>query len=248
MAAGCGHGTVRIAFRPADGARYAYRVTVRASTVTKVGDDPAQTSSEKQVLRAEQAVLSVGESGSRVQVRLSGGDGAPRQFVVRLDRAAQLAEVQRVEGLPASVLGDLGLTEIFPAAAGAPPDRPLAPGDHWKINEPVTLPGLAPTRLTGDGRLEALGVVKHRKVATTEITFRLPVQRTLDAPNARILLNGTQATTATSTRTLLDGAVQEAHAVTTGDFDMTLLPPGGGDPALHGTLQLRVESTTVRLG
>jgi hypothetical protein len=239
---------VRIAFRPAGGAHYAYRVTVRASTVTKVGDEPTERSSEKQVLRAEQAVLSVGASGSRVQVRLSGDGGAAREFVVRLDRAAQLAEVQRVEGLPASVLGDLGLSEIFPAAAGAPPDRPLAPGDHWKIDEPVTLPGLSPSRLAGDGRLEALGVVDHRKVATTEITFRLPVQRSLDAPNARIVLSGTQVTTTTATRALLDGAVQEAHAVTTGDFDMTLLPPGGGDPALHGTLRLRVVSTTMRLG
>lgn len=248
MAAGCGHGTVRIAFRPTSGAHYAYRVTVKASTVTKVGDDPEQVSSEKQVLRAEQAVLSVDSSGSRVQVRLSGDGGTPRQFVVRFDRGAQLAEVQRVEGLPASVLGDLGLTEIFPAAAGAPPDRPLTPGEHWTIDESVTLPGLSPSRLKGDGRLEALGVVKHRKVATIAITFRLPVQRTVDAPNARIVLSGTQVTTTTATRALLDGAVQEAHAVTTGDFDMTLVPPGGGDAALHGTLRLRVESTTIRLG
>jgi hypothetical protein len=245
---GCGGGTVHIAFRPADGARYGYRVTVSARTVTTVGQEAPQTSSDKQVLRAEQSVLSVDADGSRVQIRLTGDGSGTRTFVVRLDRAAQLAEVQRVEGLPASVLGDLGLSEIFPAAAGAPPDRPLAPGDHWSIDEPVTLPGLSPSRLKGDGRLVALGVVRGRKVATTETTFRLPVERTLDAPNARIELSGTQTTTTTATRALSDGAVQEAHAVTTGRFAMTLLPPGGVGAALNGTLELRVDSTTQRLG
>ena len=249
LAAGaCGRGTVHIAFRPADGARYRYRVTVNARTVTVVGDKAPQTSSDRQVLQAEQAVLSVGADGSRVQVRLTGDDVATRTFVVRLDRAAQLAEVQRIEGLPASVLGDLGLSEIFPAAAGAPPDRPLAPGDHWSIDEPVTLPGLSPSHLKGDGRLIALGVVRGRKVATTETSFRLPVDRTLDAPNARILLRGTQTTTTTATCALSDGAVQEVHAVTTGRFDMTLLPPGSTGPALNGTLELRVDSTTSRVG
>jgi hypothetical protein len=246
-ASGCGRGTVHIAFRPAAAARYGYRVTVTARTVTSVGQDTPQTSTDHQVLRAEQAVLSVDGDGSRVQVRLT-GDSGTRTFVVRLDRAAQLAEVQRVEGLPASVLGDLGLSEIFPAAAGAPPDRALAPGDHWSVDEPVTLPGLSPSRLRGDGRLVDLGIVHGRKVATTETTFRLPVERTLDAPNARILLSGTQLTISTATRALLDGAVQEAHAVTTGRFAMTLLPPGGGGPPVTGTLDVRVDSTTRRVG
>ena len=247
-AAGCGRGTVHIAFRPATGAHYDYRVTVTARTVTTVGQDPSQTSSDHQVLRAEQAVLSADADGSRVQIGLTGQDSGTRTFIVRLDRAAQLAEVQRVEGLPASVLGDLGLSEIFPAAAGAPPDRALAPGDRWSVDEPVTLPGLRPSRLRGSGRLVALGIVHGRKVATTETTFRLPVERTVDAPNARILLSGTQVTTSTATRALADGAVQEARAVTTGRFTMTLLPPGGGGPPLTGTLELRVDSTTRRIG
>jgi hypothetical protein len=245
---GCGRGTVHIAFRPPAGAHYRYQVTVTARTVTTIGQDGPQTSRDHQVLRAEQAVLSVDGEGSRVQIRLTGQDSGTRTFVVRLDRAAQLAEVQRVEGLPASVLGDLGLSEIFPAAAGAPPDRALAPGDHWAVDEPVTLPGLSPSRLRGDGRLTALGFVHGRKVATTETMFRLPIERTLDAPNARILLSGTQQTTSTATRALLDGAVQESHAVTTGRFTMTLLPPGGGGPPVTGTLDLRVDSTTRRLG
>ncbi|HZQ86526.1 MAG TPA: hypothetical protein VFA83_16895 [Acidimicrobiales bacterium] len=248
VAAACGRGTVQIAFHPKDGARYSYQVTVRASTVTKVGDAAPEMQSQEQVLRAEQTVLSVDSLGSRVQVRLTGDDGTPREFVVRFDRAAQLAEVQRIEGLPANVLGDLGLTEIFPAAAGAPPDRPLQPGDRWTVDEPVTLPGVAASHLKGNGRLLALGIVNGRKVATTETTFSLPVERTVDAASARILLTGTQHTTTTATRALVDGSVQEAHAVTSGTFDMTLLPPDGSAPALHGTLELHVDSTTRRLG
>src|SRR3712207_6086484 len=99
----------------------------------------------------------------------------PYTTLFRSDRAGQLAEVERIEGLPAQVLGELGISEIFPAAAAAPPDRPLSPGDRWTINAPVDLPGLAPGRLRGQGRLIALGVVDGREVATIESVVELTV-------------------------------------------------------------------------
>ncbi|HEV7887312.1 MAG TPA: hypothetical protein VGO92_07110, partial [Acidimicrobiales bacterium] len=119
---GCKPDGVRLAFRPRPGAVYEYRVEVHAEVTTTIGDTAPRRRVDDNVLHAIHSVLSAGARSSRVRVRLSGESQPTRTFVVQLDRAAQLAEVQTIEGLPASALGTLGLSEIFPAAAGAPPD------------------------------------------------------------------------------------------------------------------------------
>ncbi|HVF74711.1 MAG TPA: hypothetical protein VM938_06655 [Acidimicrobiales bacterium] len=237
--AGCQDGTVQVAFRPATGARYDYRVTVTAEVVTRIGDRPERRSTEDDVFTARHSVLSTGDDGSRVEVRVEAAAEEPRTFVVRLDRAGQLAEVQRIEGVPADILGGLGLSEIFPAAAAAPPERGLAPGDRWDIQ------GL----VTGTGRLTALGVVGGRNLATVESDYVLPVGRVADDGGNRVRLDGSQRTTATSTHDLRDGAVQEVRAETAGTFTLQLLPPEGtSGPIVPGTLEVRVRSVTTRLG
>src|SRR5437588_271995 len=123
--------------------------------------------------------------------------GPVRTFVVRVDRAAQLAEVRSVEGVPASALGGLGLAEIFPAAAGAPPDRRLSPGDRWTLDQPVAVSGSGPARLTGSGRLTELGVVSGRKVATTSSAYRLPVATTTTEEARPLRPDGVQFTVST---------------------------------------------------
>ena len=239
---------VRLAFRPATGAQYAYRVEVHAEVVTRIGDTEERRRVDDDVLFADHAVLAGSGRSSRVQVRLRGeGEGQPtRTFVVSLDRAAQLAEVQRIEGLPASALGTLGLSEIFPAAAGAPPDRRLSPGDRWEVDEPVTLPGTKPARLRGEGRLVELGVVDGRDVARIDTSYRLPVQRTSDEEQGRIVLEGEQVVRALTTSSVDDGAVESAETETTGRFTLRLLPTGGG-AAVPGVLEIVVRSVTTRL-
>jgi hypothetical protein len=246
--AGCGDDTVRIAFTPETGARYSYRVEVESTTFTEVeGTQPVRRHDEF-VLQAAHHVLSADGDSSRVQVTLRDAGGNSRRFVVRLDRAGQLAEVQRIEGLPARALGSLGLSEIFPAAAGAPPDRRLAPGDRWRVDDPVELPGQAPTRLSGTGRLTALGVVEGREVATVENRFVLAVEGTSDLELGRFRLVGSQTTTSTSSHDLADGAVEEVTAVTRGRFRLMLLPPDGEDgPEVPGTLRVEVRSKTRRV-
>lgn len=245
--AACQDGTVQVAFRPPTGARYDYRVTVTAEVVTRIGNRPERRSTDEDVFTARHSVLATGSTGSRVEVRLEAAGEEPRTFVVRFDRAGQLAEVQRIEGIPADILGGLGLSEIFPAAAAAPPDRPLAPGDRWEIDERVDLP--SPSRLQGTGRLTTLGVVGGRKLATVESDYVLPVGRVADDGGNRVRLDGSQRTTATSTHDLRDGAVQEVRAETTGTFTLQLLPPvGTSGPIVPGTLEVRVRSVTTRLG
>jgi hypothetical protein len=245
LLAGCQPDTVRIAFRPRAGATYAYRVEVESVTVIAVQGRAPQRATDHFVLRADQAVLSAGAESSRVRVRLAGPNLGARTFVVRIDRAGQLAEVQRIEDLPASAFGSLGLTENFPAAAGAPPARPLSPGERWVVDEPVGLPGQARTRLRGSGRLTELGVVHGQKVARVESAFRLAVAGTTQLEQGSFALDGTQSTSATATHRVADGAVEDVRALTRGRFRLTLLPPTGtSGPAIPGTLSVEVRSHT----
>jgi hypothetical protein len=248
LLAGCQPDTVRISFRPAAGAHYAYRVEIQSVTVTSVEGTAPQRVSDDFILRADHSVLAVSPASIRVRIRLAGEGLGPRTFVVRLDRAGQLVEVQRIEGLPARALGSLGLSEIFPAAAGAPPDRRISPGERWVVDEPVVLPGQPATRLRGSGRLKTLGVIDGRKVATVESTFRLAVRGTSQLSQGNFVLDGSQSTSATSTQDLSDGSVEKVEAVTTGRYRLTLLPPTGTDgPPVPGTLTIEVRSKTTRL-
>ena len=248
LAAGCEKGTVNLAFQARPGDRYAYRVEVEAEAVAKVGDEAPRRTHSTNVFHAEHAVMDAGPSGSRVEVRLSEQGGLPRTFVVRLDRAANLAEVQSIEGLPASALGGLGLSEIFPAAAVAPPDRPLSPGSRWSIDEPVQLATPSPSRLVGRGRLAKLGVMDGHHVATVESDYQLPVRRTAQERRSQLELTGSQGTEASTTYDLDDGSVVSVDARTSGTYEIMLLPPQGvpGEP-IPGTLEVQVRSITRRL-
>src|SRR5205085_12067235 len=166
---------------------------------------------------ASHRVLDAHNGTTRVEVRLERQGGGERTFIMRFDRAAQLTAVESVEGIPAEVLGSLGLSEIFPAAAGAPPARPLRPGDHWVIDDQVQLAGMdAPTRLAGAGHLVQLGVVDGHKTATVSSTTTLPLTSTSATSDGVQTLTGTQITTITVVYDLADGSVRHSTAATTG--------------------------------
>lgn len=246
---GCRTGSVRIDFRPRLAGRYSYTIDVQASTTTAIdGRTPTRTTSEQR-LQARHVVQEVDLEGVVVDVRVTGPGVPDRTFEVRLDRAGALVEVQRVQDIPSSVLGDLGISEVFPAAAGAPPDRALRPGARWDIDDPVSLPGARTARLTGSGRLSELGVVDGRQVATVVSTFTLPVYQTSTGSEGTVTLEGDQVTDTTATHALKDGAVQSVRARTVGRFRLTLAPPPGtGGPVLRGRLDVEVESVTRRQG
>lgn len=246
----CASGTVRISYRPVAGDVAVYRTSVRAVTVTTIGDVAPRRRVSTSVLTARQRVLASDATGSRVEVRLTQADAPAATFVVRFDRAGQLVEVQRIEGLPADALGELGLSELFPAAAAAPPSRPLAPGDGWAIDGPVTLASGAqePARLVGRGRLVALGVADGRRVAKVDSAYSLPVRRTSKDTGGRLSLEGSLATRARVAYDLDDNEVASVEARSTGRYAVTLLPPVGvvGVP-VPGTLDIDVSSTSRRV-
>ena len=249
LGAGCRDDTVRIRFRPDVGDVYRYETRVRAeSVVTFKGQEPV-TRTDSTRLHAEHTVVGAGRDSSRVQVVLEGAGGSSQTFVVRVDRAAQVVAVEQAEGTAREALGQPGLPELFPAAAGAPPDRRLTPGDEWRVDERVQLPGASDrARLRGSGRLVSLGVVDGRDVAEVRTSSRIPVSAVTVAADGELRIDGFQTTTATTRHDLDDGAVRRAAATTTGTYDIVLSPPPGqaADP-LSGTLSLRVTSTTRRV-
>jgi hypothetical protein len=247
--AGCGEDTVDLRFRPAEGAELTYRTEVTSRTATDVSPcQPASERTEDAVLRSTHRVLEVDDDGARVEVALSRSGIGTRTVVVRFDRAAQLTEVEEVEGVPATALGELGLSEVFPAAAGAPPARRLRPGDRWAVDDEVTLTaGGEATRLRGSGRLVELGVEDGQDTATVETTTVLPVSTSATSEDGTRELDGEQVTELSATYDVDDGTLLRATSVTTGSFALELGPPpgGAGDPCV-GTLDVEVRSVVTR--
>lgn len=251
-AVGCGgdgDGRVTLSFTPAVGTELHYVTEVESRTSTDLPCQRAETRFDQTRLDATQRVLDDDGPGVRLEVALTRDGIGTRTFVMRFDRAAQLTAVEEVEGIPAAALGDLGLSEIFPAAAGAPPDEPLAPGDRWTIDDEVLLESDQPTRLRGEGRLVELGRVDGHDTASVVSTTELEVRTRASASTGTRSLTGEQQSEVHAVYDLDTGALRRAEADTTGTFDLVLGPPPGGegDPCV-GTLTVELHSTVTRTG
>ncbi|MDP9020815.1 MAG: hypothetical protein M3N25_08435 [Actinomycetota bacterium] len=223
---GCREGTVRLTFRPEVGATYRYELEVRTVSEVRIGATGPDRREEDVVLTAEHTVVRSGDDGVEVRVLLQEPGAEDRVFEVVFDRAAQLEEVRSIEGVPHERLGLLGIAEIFPAAVGAPPDRALAPGAGWVIDDRVQVPdSTSTTRLDGSGRLVELGVVDGEKVASLEAAARLPLEAVIPSASGELRLEGVQVTDYRATHDLDDGSVREASSTTLGRFDLEVAPP-----------------------
>lgn len=248
LVASCRAHTVEVTFRPEVDAVYRYEVTVTSRSETRLDGEEPEVQEDRVVLQSQHTVLDAGPSGVRVRVVLAQEGTVPRAFVVRFDRAAQLESVEAVEGPTGDAAGGLGISEIFPTAAGAPPDRSLAPGDRWGVDDAVVVPGAdGPARLRGEGRLVELGVVEGHDVA--RLVSRATLRIASSAAVGDLSLAGEQVIEQRATYDLVDGSVRSARSTTVGRYDVEVLPPvGTGGDAVSGTLEVRVTSTTKRLG
>ena len=237
-----------LAFRPVRGATYAYMTSVDATTRTELSGAPQPDQVDHATIGSRERVLDASDGTARVEVVVSRPGAGERTYVVRLDRAAQLTSVESVEGIPVTALGPLGLDEIFPPAAGAPPDHPLRPGERWTIDDRVQLSSDdPPVQLTGTGRLVELGVIDGRRTATVRSTTTLPVRTSSTTATSRQSLEGTQTTDLTVTYDLADGAVTHVSAMTTARYAVTISPPPGQSaPPVVGSLTVVVRSESTR--
>lgn len=241
----CGDPAIRLTYRPAVGTRTLYELRVNTATVTRLEGEPRQDRNDSFVLQSEQRVRSA-RSGAdtQVAVRLRGAGQKPRDFVVRLDRAGQLATVES-----GSNLGNLGISEILPSAAGALPGDALHPGDRWKISQLLRIGNLPAGRLVGWGRLASLGVSKGTKQAVVDTQVALPIDRTTENDaGGTIRLVGSVHTTMRVVQRVQDGVVLRAKARSVGKYTVTLFPPTiDGGPPVNGTLTVTVSSTTTAI-
>lgn len=246
----CRDDTVRLTFRPKVGAVYRYEVKVQSRSEVLLPGEKPRVHSEEIVLQSEQTVLNAGKDGVRVQVILGDASGSVRTFVVRFDRAAQLESVESDDAISGGEAGVIGISEIFPAAAGAPPVGRLGPGERWTIDDDVSVPGsIGRARLTGEGRLVELGVqdgADVARLATSSLLRLSSAQETADGETVH--LEGEQVTQQRASHDIADGAVREASSTTVGAFDLEIEAPFGQlRDAIHGTLTVRVTSRTRRL-
>ena len=247
IGAACDDPAIQLTYRPAVGSKTVYRLKVSTSTTTKLEGEATTHRNESFVLRSEQLVQSAAPgSETQVSVRLTGAGRDARDFQVRLDRGGQLASVETVGGVPASALGNLGISELLPSAAGALPSKPLRPGDRWRINQLLRIGGARAGRLVGFGRLASLGVSDGTKQAMVDTEVALPVDRTTAGEGGgTVHLIGAVRTTMHVTQRVIDGVVLAATAKSVGRYDVTLLPPTPeGGPPIVGTLVVTVRSTT----
>jgi hypothetical protein len=237
---------VSVTFRPQVGDTYRYEVTVTSRSETRLEGEAPDVREDRVVLQSQHTVIEAGDEGVLVRVVLAQAGTVPQAFVVRFDRSAQLESVEAVEG-PTDETGGLGLSEIFPTAAGAPPDRPLQPGDRWDVDDQVLVPGsVRPARLRGTGRLVELGVVDGNPVARLASTATLRLSS--GSATGDLSLAGEQVIEQRATYDLADGSVRSARSTTLGTYAVEVRPPvGSGSGPVPGTLEVRIESSTRRL-
>lgn len=247
--AACDDPAVRLTYRPTVGTKTAYELRVQTSTMTKLEGQPTNARTDSFVLRSNQKVKGKPGSNTQVEVVLTGDGQRTRTYMVRLDRAGQLATVETVEGVPASSLGNLGISELLPSAAGALPRRALRPGDRWRISQLLRLGDEAAGRLVGRGRLTSLGVSDGVKQAIVDTEVALPVDRTTTGETGETIhLVGSVRTVMKVTQRVKDGVVLAANARSVGRYDITLSPPTiDGGPPVRGELTVTVSSVTKSL-
>ncbi|CAN5820396.1 hypothetical protein BH24ACT3_BH24ACT3_12450 [soil metagenome] len=254
-ASACRPASVDLRLRPEPGAIAFYTTTVEVASVSRLEGEPAEREIERVSFRSRHTVLDDhgnldGDGdGVRVEVVVAVNDADPRRFEVRFDRAAQLQGIDQVDGDAAPLVGELGLSELFPGAAGALPDRRLGPGERFALDDTIELPGIdEEVRLTGRGRLVELGVEEGIDVAVVESSSALDLPA-LDLAPARTTLDGAQTGSSTVVDDVADVRVRRADATTEQRFAVTLrAPPGSDQEPVQGTLELTIRSQTRRTG
>lgn len=240
LAAACRPDTVSLAGEPAVGTTIRIRYEIDAEVTRSVEGQAPETTVLATRLDTEQVVLDVDEQGTLVALILRVDGGAPRRVQVRLDRAGSLAAIDEVEGLPASALGLPPATLGTASGRLALPERPVAIGDEWAIDDGA---------VRGRGRLVGLGVADGIELATVRSELLQVIDEVATVGPSDVALVGRVRSTSTTRHDLADGTIRRATRHTRGVFDALVQPPAGVDalpvPAVI-TYDIRVRAT--RLG
>ena len=238
LTAACRPDTVELRFRPRLGATFAYRVRVDAVTTTTIPGEETRVSRDEIDVRTTERVIATGPDGATLDMTLTSATAPARTFRIQVDRADQLVAVLDEEQVPSGALGPLSLADVLPRAAAPPPSTPLRPGRHWAVDEPVAVAGQPAGRVRGTATLASLGLLHGRKVAVVTSDLQLPASRSATVAGQTVTLSGAEHTSATVTRALPDGALEQARADTTGDYALDV---GGAADHVHIELHARTD-------
>ena len=235
----CRPDTVRLGFQPEVGATYRYRYEIEA-TITRATEGEAPRTTDLSVtVESTQTVVELTDDGALLEVTLtSSSSEAPSTATVLVDRAGSLQAIHQIDGLPAASTG-LSTDALLAAAATKTPARPLAVGDSWDIREGT---------ITGDGRLDRLGVIDDDPAAIVEISLLEAFNATEAIRGSEVVLDGDLRTSATTAFDLGDGSVREGHTRSTGSVDVLVSPPAGVvAPPVEALVTYQLRVTTERV-
>jgi hypothetical protein len=234
---GCDPDTVTLDARPEVGDRASHRYELEA-TITRSLDDDEPTASDVDITIETQAeVLAVTPEGVRAEVTIRRKGAEPTTAQVLLGPGGTLESLELVEGLPADAAALGGFGGLLGAAA-APPEGPLRPGARWEIDE---------DGVTGEGRLDRLGIEDGREVAVVS-TRVIESLADADSEAGASALESEIRTRATVTYDLADGTVRGSESTSSGSVEALIEPPAGvtAEP-VRATIRFDVTVRVVRL-
>ncbi len=241
---GCRPDTVTLGFQPAPGATYRYRYELELHLERALDGSAAKVTDLDTVITAEVTIVSTTPAGTRARLAIRRDGGTAQRLTVVIDRAGSLRGIEEIAGLPTSELGVGGLGAVLGLAVAPPPTGPVAIGDTWSFGDD----GQAGRPITGDARLDRLGVIDGEKVAEVGSALRSPIDEAIDAGPSGTQLSGEIRSDASTTYDLVDGAIRRAHAVAHGDVDVLIHPPAGSQAAdAHGTITYDLVVRTTRV-
>lgn len=237
---GCASEAVTISLRPEPGDEYRFRHEIRG-TITTTTDDgsPTEVTELVTTLDATQVVRSVRPEQIVVEVAVRREGEAERTTVVAVDRAGSLVGFESTGGLPVDALGVSATATERAARAAAPPDRALVVGERWTVDDGP---------ITGEARLESLGVVDGTKVGRIGARVEERISETTTSASSTVRLDGSLRSQVSTTLDLRDGAVRRGRSVTTGSVRAVISPPEGIDaPPVMALIRYDLTVVTTRI-
>lgn len=254
LLAACRPDSIELAYRFDEGRTITYRMTATANAEWDIAG-PGQGSYEVG-FEVQETVRSADETGATVIVEMipipdaTEERGLPspglerRSFSLRVGPSGELLEVLEVDGIEASVLNQDEIALIGTYRPPLPTEE-VRLRDDWSDQREVQL-GANFRQIETTGTLIGYRRAGERRLARITFSGRGPVEWISELPQGRAQLTGEARTTGSGFFDVDGGSFDEATSLTSGSFEVRVLP-GGGEAPITGILELELEVTIERL-
>jgi hypothetical protein len=249
----CRPDTIDLGYHYDAGTEATYRLTVLAEAEWAIAGEGA-SGSYTAAFDVTESVESSDDDSAIVDVTMDPvriePDGLPppgpetKTFSLRVGPNGEVLEVLEVDGVPATALPDDAIAFIGTYRPPLPLD-PVSLRDRWRSQQQLQLETVFQDIVTL-GRLDRLDSDGTGDFADVRYTGEGPLTATTILPQGDAELNGTTTLRADARLDIDGGFLREATSVTTGQFDVTIVPRGGRAP-LEGTLDQELDVTVERI-